>query len=87
MAPQVGLERCPEILTAEVILLNFLKNARKTSVNAGFPHVGDLSIKAANAAKSEVGGTKAVHFSGRDFVRKPPNEPSKMGGSAHCTRK
>jgi len=36
MAPQVGLEPHPEISTAEVIVLNFLKNARKTSVDAGF---------------------------------------------------
>ena len=51
MAPQVGLERCPEVLTAEVILLNFLKNARETSVDAGFDHVCDLSLKAEKDAK------------------------------------
>jgi hypothetical protein len=44
MAPQVGLERCPEILTAETILLNFLKNARKTSDDAGFEGVSRLSL-------------------------------------------
>ena len=42
MAPQVGLERCPEFLTAETILLKFLKNTRKTSTDAGFGCVRDL---------------------------------------------
>ena len=64
MAPQVGLERCPEVLTAETILLKFAKNARKTSVDAGLELACRLSLKAGNAAESAVGRTKVGHFSG-----------------------
>ena len=81
MAPQVGLERCPEILTAEVILLIFRKNARKTSVDAGFERVNRLSLKSGKAAHSEIGRTKVGHFFRRDSVGKPSKEPSKMDGS------
>ena len=81
MAPQVGLERCPEILTAEVILLIFRKNARKTSVDAGFERVSHLSVKSGKAAQSEIGRTKVGHFFRRDFVGKPSKEPSKIDGS------
>ena len=81
MAPQVGLERCPEILTAEVILLIFRKNAKKSSIDEGFEPVCHLSLKAGKAAESAVGRTKVGHFLGVISVRKLPNEPSKMDGS------
>jgi hypothetical protein len=42
MAPQVGLEPHPEIPTAETIVLKFLNNTRKTSVDASSDHVADL---------------------------------------------
>jgi hypothetical protein len=84
MAPQVGLGRCPEILTAEVILLIFRNNARKTSVDAGFERVSHLSVNSGKAAQSEIGRTKVGHFFRCDFVRKLPKEPSKMDGSLHA---
>jgi hypothetical protein len=46
MAPQVGLEPHPEIPTAETIVLKIVKNTRKTSTDAGFEGVFDLSLKA-----------------------------------------
>jgi hypothetical protein len=46
MVPQVGLEPHPEIPTVETIVLKILKNTRKTSVDAGFEGVFDLSLKA-----------------------------------------
>ena len=36
MAPQVGLERDPEIATARTIVLNFPNEARKINSYAGF---------------------------------------------------
>ena len=77
MAPQVGLERCPEILTAEVILLIFRKNARKTSVDAGFERVSPLSLKSGKAAQSEIGRTKVGHFFRSETIK----EPYKVDGS------
>jgi hypothetical protein len=54
MAPQVGLEPLPEIPTAEAIVLKIVKNTRKTSVDAGFEGVVDLSLKAGKTC--QVGG-------------------------------
>jgi hypothetical protein len=36
MAPQVGLERAPEIATTGTILLNFRTDTRKINTYAGF---------------------------------------------------
>ncbi len=54
MAPQVGLEPHPGIPTAETIVLKIVKNTRKTSVDAGFEGVVDLSLKAGKTC--QVGG-------------------------------
>jgi hypothetical protein len=54
MAPQVGFEPHPEIPTAETIVLTFSENTRKTSVDAGFEGVFDLSLKAGKTC--QVGG-------------------------------
>ena len=54
MAPQVGFEPLPEIPTAETIVLKIVKNTRKTSVDAGFEGVFDLSLKAGKTC--QVGG-------------------------------
>jgi hypothetical protein len=54
MAPQVGLEPHPEIPIAEAIVLKIVKNTRKTSVDAGFEGVFDLSLKAGKSC--QVGG-------------------------------
>jgi hypothetical protein len=54
MAPQVGLEPLPEIPTAETIVLKIVKNTRKTSVDAGFEGLFDLSLKAGKTC--QVGG-------------------------------
>jgi hypothetical protein len=54
MAPQVGFEPHPEIPTAARIVLKFAKNTRKTSIDAGFEGVFDLSLKAGKTC--QVGG-------------------------------
>jgi hypothetical protein len=54
MAPQVGFEPHPGIPTAETIVLKIVKNTRKTSVDAGFEGILDLSLKAGKAC--QVGG-------------------------------
>ena len=97
MAPQVGFEPHPEIPTAETIVLKIVKNTRKTSVDAGFEGVFDLSLKAGKTC--QVGGRqyKSSTFLGhenrvpssqpipvcarRSFVV-PPKEASKVDGSA-----
>jgi len=97
MAPQVGLEPLPEIPTAETIVLKIVKNARKTSIDAGFEGVFDLSLKAGKTC--QVGGRqyKSSTFFGhenrlpcsqaipvcarRSFVVRP-KEASEVDGSA-----
>jgi hypothetical protein len=101
MAPQVGLEPHPEIPTAETIVLKIVKNTRKTSTDAGFEGVFDLSLKAGKTC--QVGGRqyKSSTFLGhenrlpssqpipvrarRSFVV-PPNEASKVDGSMRYAR-
>jgi hypothetical protein len=53
MAPQVGLEPHPEIPTAETIVLKIVKNTRKTSTDAGFEGVFDLSLKTGKTCQVE----------------------------------
>ncbi len=79
MAPQVGLEPLPEIPTAETIVLKIVKNTRKTSVDAGFEDVSDLSLKAGKTC--QVGGRqyKSSTFFGRENgvnASSQPNSPS-----------
>jgi hypothetical protein len=48
MAPQVGLERDPEIATARTILLNFRSDTRKINTYTGFDlyqHLPQKSLK------------------------------------------
>ena len=86
MAPQVGLEPHPEIPTAETIVLKFSENTRKTSVDAGFEGIFDLSLKAAKTCK--IGGRqyKSSTFSGQEngsdpSERIPPSAPDVRSSS------
>jgi len=62
MAPQVGLEPHPEIPTAETIVLKFLKNTRKTSVDAGFRAVVDLPQQTQKTSRITVRQYKSSTF-------------------------
>src|SRR5208283_4129325 len=99
MAPQVGFEPHPEIPTAETIVLKIVKNTRKTSVDAGFEGVFELSLKAGKTC--QVGGRQyksSTFFGHENRLRSsqpipvctrrslvvPPKEASKLDGSALC---
>jgi hypothetical protein len=97
MVSAVGLEPHPEIPTAETIVLKIVKNTRKTSVDAGFEGVFDLSLKAGKTC--QVGGRqyKSSTFFGHENSLPssqpippicashsfvvPPKEASKADGS------
>src|SRR5208283_5106873 len=66
MAPQVGFEPHPEIPTAETIVLKIVKNTRKTSVDAGFEGVFDLSLKAGKTCQVEGRQYKSSTFFGHE---------------------